>query len=514
MLQQHSSSTCRSKVSSGNIFNYSKADWLGLEDSFLDADFSHCYSLPDVNSMWRCIKEIILQGCHQFIPKAHTKKSHLPRWFTPAIRHSLNKVRTLRRRVLASHYPSSLVSKLHKMESSLQSQICATKKAYEFDLIKNSLHNKRKLFKQIKSFTKNVSLPPRVNWNHLSSSDPMEKCELFNRFFNLVFVNSSYSLPDLSCLPIPSHQLNLISFTESDVWTVLASLDPDKANGLDNIGPRLLKQCATPLAAPLSILFNECISQGFVPDDWKIHRMVPVFKSGDKTDVTNYRPISLLSSTSKVLESLIFQKIIDFIRPQISLHQFGFLSNRSCLHKLLMLLYSIVSALDRKYQTDVIFLDIRKAFDTVCHKQLLFKLSLIGISGPLWSWFQSYLSNRSHMVRVDGWESNCLPVRSGVPQGSILGPLLFLVYINDMAPTVTFSKMQLYADDTQCIKDIHSRSDSDLLQDDLDQLSNWSSIREMDFNTDKCVSMSFGKAVHHSTYIYPEQICSQICHGT
>lgn len=234
--------------------------------------------------------------------------------------------------------------------------------------------------------------------------------------------------------------------------------------------------------------------------EWKSHLMVPVFKSGDKANVTNYRPISLLCTVSKVLERLIYQNIIEYIRPLLSPHQFGFLENRSCVHKLLSLLNDVTNSLDLKYQTDVVFLDLRKAFDTVCHQELLFKMLNLGISGPLWRWFCDYLSNRVHQVRLNGAVSSVLHVKSGVPQGSILGPLLFLIYINDMVPTVTFSRILLYADDSECFKAIHSNLDCDLLQQDLNSLVNWSSEWNMTFNASKCVHMRFGSVIPDSGY--------------
>ena len=156
-------------------------------------------------------------------------------------------------------------------------------------------------------------------------------------------------------------------------YYVLVSLNPNKAMGVDCIGPKVLKTCAIALYLPIHHLFSLCISQHKFPEEWNIHRITPIFKSGDKSNVKNYRPISLLCCISKVLERIIYDKIIDFISVSISKGQFGFLPNRSCVQQLLLFVNSIHNSLESKTQTDVIYLDFKKAFDSVPHGELLFK---------------------------------------------------------------------------------------------------------------------------------------------
>ena len=178
-----------------------------------------------------------------------------------------------------------------------------------------------------------------------------------------------------------------------------------------------------------SLTVNICLSTGSLPEEWKIYtrsyQLIP--KKGGLTLIKNYRPISLLCMLSKILERIVYNHIIDFIRPQLSTNQFGFLKGRSCLSQLLTSYSEIVEALNAGESCDVIYLDFAKAFDKVSHKQLLFKLWRLGITGNVWKWFECYLSNRSHYVCLEGTNSSSLSVLSGVPQGSILGPLLFLV---------------------------------------------------------------------------------------
>jgi len=215
-----------------------------------------------------------------------------------------------------------------------------------------------------------------------------------------------------------------IDISIEEVFNALINLEPNKASGLDNIGPSILKNSASVLSAPLHYLFSVSLSRGIILNEWKIHTIIPVFKSGDKSSVKNYRPISLLNHVSKVLEHLVYNKVIGHLSNHISNCQFGFQQHKSTLQQLLVYFNDIIAS---KSETDAIYLDISKAFDSVSHNKLLNKIWSIGVTKPLWSWFKSYLTGRYQCVRINNCLSELLPVLSGVPQGSILGPLLFIM---------------------------------------------------------------------------------------
>ena len=198
--------------------------------------------------------------------------------------------------------------------------------------------------------------------------------------------------------------------------------------------------------------------------------------------------------------------IIDFVVSKIHSCQFGFLKGRSCVHKLLTSLSLIVDSLDKHHSADAIFLDIRKAFDTVNHNKLLKKLHTLGFTGGSLRWFEAYLTDRYHRVKINGHISSDLQVWSGVPQGSIIGPILFLVYVNDMFPHVSSSNLMMFADDSECIKEISSPYDQLLIQEDLDQLETWCSDWDMSFNVRKCVHLHFGSPDEHSYSLYQSEI--------
>ena len=314
-----------------------------------------------------------------------------------------------------------------------------------------------------------------------------------NKFFNSTFSNSCFKLPPISELPTPSAQLHEISFDSLEVYEVLCKLDITKAMGIDNLHPHLLKLCTPTIYEPVTSLFNSIIKTQLIPEEWKIHKIIPVPKNADPTLVQNYRPISLLCVLSKVLEKLIYNKIIDFIKPQITSQQFGFLKHRSCLTQLLSSYSEVVDFLNSGDSCSVVYLDLAKAFDKVPHNELLYKLWITGITGNLWKWFRNYLSNRSHFVQFDSSCSDHLPVLSGVPQGSILGPLLFILYINDMPSAITSSSIYIFADDTKLIKRSSVQSDLSSLQTDLDNILKWCNKWCLSLNASKCVHVKFGR---------------------
>ena len=332
-------------------------------------------------------------------------------------------------------------------------------------------------------------------------TEPFDIATAFNNYFHSVFTHSSYQIPPIDHLPVSSTQISSLKIDESEVFNALVTINPRKSSGTDDINNTILVECADILTGPLRNLFQLSLDTATLPNEWKVHKIVPIPKNNDVTKVVNYRPISLLCVTSKLLESIIFTKIIGFIRRQLSKRQFGFLKRRSCLTQLLKSYYEISLVLDRGCPVDAIFLDFAKAFDSVPHNELLLKLWRFGIHGPLWLWFKAYLTNRWQYVEIDGCRSNQLSVISGVPQGSILGPLLFLIYINDLPDHIHHSSMYLFADDTKFLSAVSDYS-IDNLQRDMNDVSTWCTVWKLQINVSKSVSVrfSFGHPTHDLHY--------------
>ena len=231
-----------------------------------------------------------------------------------------------------------------------------------------------------------------------------------------------------------------------------------------------------------------------VPSVLKDANVIPLYKRGDKSAAKNYRPISLTSVVSKVMERIVRQHLYDHLSTNclVSNVQHGFRPGRSCESQLLDAVHVWNKSMDNRKSVDVLFLDISKAFDKVPHVYLLEKLKMVGIDGSLLSWIRDYLTNRRQRCIIEGCVSGWLPVTSGVPQGTILGPLLFLLYINDIAYNLT-SKVALFADDCVLSREVQTREDQLELQNDLTKLILWSNRWQMTFNPGNVRSWSLGE---------------------
>ena len=310
-------------------------------------------------------------------------------------------------------------------------------------------------------------------------------------------------LPDI----VDQRSLEQIVISESDVLDILKTLDPTKAVGHDLVGPRLLKEAPNELSAPLCKLFNLSLNQKIFPTQWKRANVVPIFKKDDPQKVNNYRPISLLPVISKVFERCVYKYLHNFIRENqlLTQHQSGFREGDSTINQLLYLTHEFSKALDEGKEIRVVFFDISKAFDRVWHKGLLYKIEQFGIKGDLLEWIKSYLFQRKQRVVINGKESAYIEINAGVPQGSILGPLFFLIFINDIVLDIGCA-IKLFADDTSIYLIIDHPNNAALeLNENLEKVNNWSKQWLVKFNPRKTESLLISRkqnnpVIHPSLY--------------
>ena len=257
--------------------------------------------------------------------------------------------------------------------------------------------------------------------------------------------------------------------------------------------PRVLKELADVLAYPLTIMFKKSLETGELPSQWLQAIITPIFKKGSKASAENYRPVSLTCILCKILEKIIVRQIIEHIKDNQlgSLRQHGFTSGKSTTTNLLEVMNIWTEALMHNIPVDVLYLDYRKAFDCVPHQRLLNQVRSFGITGDACRWLEAFLSNRKQKVRVNGSESNWAPVLSGIPQGSILGPILFSLFVNDL-PNEVASLISLFADDTKLYIPITSDDSTMQLQEDLWKLETWATMMQMKFHPLKCKVLVLG----------------------
>ena len=283
--------------------------------------------------------------------------------------------------------------------------------------------------------------------------------------------------------------------SDEQILSLLSSLNARKATGADGISAKMLKLTGSSIVNSLVKLFNLSLKSGIFPSDWKFARVVPIPKGGNHQSPSNYRPISILPIISKLLQkhvhNLLFQHLSN--NCPLSPNQWGFTEGKSTTTALLSFTHECQEALDNRGEVCSVFFDLCKAFDSVPHQPLLHKLFHLQVNPFLLRWIQNYLSSRTQSVVLSGAQSNRLPVVSGVPQGSVLGPLLFLVYIDGVSNSVLHSKLAMYADDIALYKIIRNPSDYTYLQRDITSLCSWISTNYLTLNLANCCYMVFSK---------------------
>ena len=323
------------------------------------------------------------------------------------------------------------------------------------------------------------------------------KADCFNKFFVSVFSEDNGIMPRF-VVPnlLPGVFVDSVVFSEMSVAKAISGMKSSGSTGSDNIPSVLLKQCVDVVSLPLSTLFTSCFQSEQLPNDFRYANVVPVFKkSGSSSSPNNYRPISLTSSTGKVMETCVKDVLLEYLISNnlLSTHQHGFLPKKSTLSELLECINDWLSSLDNNELVDVIYIDLKKAFDSVVHSKLLKKCEKYGIVGKLLTYIRLFLSDRWQRVKVGESFSKWERVTSGVPQGSVLGPLLFLIYINDMPDILNLCKAKLYADDSK----IYRAGPRTLprvagIQRDLTTFEIWCSSWQLNVNASKCSVLKIG----------------------
>ena len=362
----------------------------------------------------------------------------------------------------------------------------------------------KKFWSYIKSQKKdNVGIPPlRDCTTDALVTDSKAKAEILSRQYQSVFTKENLvDIPQQTSEPVAS--MDKIWITDSGITKLLKSINTKKACGPDCVPSRILKETAIHIGPVLAFIFQQSLDTGELPSDWLTANISAIHKKGDRSMASNYRPVSLTSVTCKILEHVVFTNIMSHLDQfnVLSNIQHGFRAKHSCETQLTLTVNDLAQSLDSKKVTDMLILDFSKAFDTVPHKRLLGKLEHCGVDRDTHKWISSWLTHRTQRVVVDGDASDAVPVQSGVPQGTVLGPLMFLIYINDIGDSVN-SKIRLFADDCVLYRQIDTQADHNKLQADLQKLNEWAEQWQMNFNASKCFVMSIGTVRNKKCFDY------------
>ena len=343
---------------------------------------------------------------------------------------------------------------------------------------------------------------------------PSIKAKLFNEQFTSVF---SKPIDKHFDFPVDFPKMPDININVNGVLKLLKSVNPHKATGPDGIPPYLIKELAQELAPIFRILFQASVDQGTIPQDWKKAYIIPIYKKSDPLKAENYRPVSLTPVPCKLLEHIIHSNIMKHLdKHNILCHnQHGFRKGKSCETQLIGIVDDLASSLNNNEQTDLIFLDFSKAFDKVNHSTLLKKALHYGIDHSVLFWLESFLSGRTQQVQLEGTLSDPSDVLSGVPQGTVLGPLLFLIYINDLPQFVSEgTNVRLFADDSALYRKIKTPNDHLILQRDLDSLVEWENRNCMEFHPGKCELLRISTKREHNISKFNYSIHNTVIEAT
>ena len=487
------------------MFDYFKADYSVVRQRLKNMTGFCTSATEDVETAWTDFKSVLLDVRDQCIKRKQVKNRKKSSWVTKDV------IRGIRAKAKAwKKYRSSdrnlQLYEQYKVKLGLAKRaITEAKKKFEADLALKAKKNSKTFFAYVNSKKKvqNSIGPVKDELGSLVSDD--RRCaDIFNRYFSSVFTQENCNLvPDPNRLyqGDKKDELSCVAINEEIVERKLSELNVNKSPGSDGLHPKFLFEIRKEISKPLARIYNLSVLQGKVPTDWKYAEVTPIFKKGSKSDVKNYRPISLTSVLCKVLESIIKDSMVNHLQKYklIRDSQHGFMKGRSCLTNLLDFFEEVTVQLDIGNPVDIIYLDFAKAFDKVPHRRLIKKIAAHGIGGKLLNWTEDWLNDRTQCVKINGTLSKVETVLSGVPQGSVLGPLLFTIYINDIDETVV-SKLVKFADDSKLCKGVNEEEDVNQLRSDMNKLFKWSVDWQMLFNVDKCAVIHVGKNNKHNKY--------------
>ena len=491
--------TAHQKCYSRLIWRYNFGDFNKLNNNLINAPWSTMETFDEIDDYVHFFNTLFLNTCKEHIPtKLVTIRPNDEPWMHNSVRRALRRRNRAFRRWKRNRTEENYAAYQHTRNIFENSKTTAMNNYYtslSTTLTNPSTNSKEywRLVKQLYGCKIKNSIPPLTVNNQIYSSAE-EKCKIFNDYFT-----NKAKLPDtMPSLPqqrrLTNSSLYSLSFSESEVLKVLKGLDIAKATGPDGISNRLLKLTADSICRPLCTIFNKCMEHGKFPTLWKKAHVSPIFKANDRQNHTNYRPISLLSNIGKILERLVFMKLYDYCKSHglLTWRNSAYKKHDSTINQLIYITHKIYDALDNGRDVCFVSLDSSAAFDRVWHDGLIFKLKEIGITGLLLDWFRNYLTDRYQRVVIEGKQSDWTQIKSGVPQGSILGPLLFLIYTNDIVDKIE-SDILLFADDTCLLEPLTNQTSMHKINRDLDRLDKWATQWLVKFNPSKTKYLIFSK---------------------
>lgn len=488
-----------SKKLSYKTFQFKKANYDIINNRINSIDWANNFMHLDSNAMvtllYKDLNKII---CENVNSKLINKK--FPIWFSPATKRLLKTKIKLHKKWKKYRNNNDYVS-FSSVRKQLKKHIDLDYKNYVSQTEQNLELNTKSFWSFVSNKNKSQKIPSTMSYQGQEINTNQGICDGFSQFFSSVFIPNTLET-NISVTPNTVDIFSINCITREQISGHLNKLDISKSCGPDNIPAIFIKLCASSLTDPLYFIYNKSLKEGIFPDEWKLANVVPIFKGGNKGVIENYRGVSLLCIFGKVFEAIITEELFFMAKNKISVNQHGFYRGRSTTTALLPLVQTVLESMSEHRQVDAVYTDFSKAFDRVHHCTLLIRLENFGVHGNLLRWIQSYLGNRTQVVKLNNTVSREVKVTSGVPQGSHLGPLLFLIFINEIGNCFQHCMYSLYADDLKLFAVIETPIQQILVQEDLNRLSNFCSSLRLSLNINKCCSITFSrsKQIHKSEY--------------
>lgn len=480
-------------------FNFKKANFPSLYEDLANVDWNFLDQCTDVNLALDLFYSKIYDIFAIHVPKKLTSSGNYPSWFNGQIIRDLKQKHKAWKKYKSSGAQADLEI-FKRLRTNIKLSTEQARKAYILNIEENISRNPNNFWTYINSLKNNTSIPSSLNYENQIINTPQEIVDSFASFFSKSF--TEYPV-DIHSGPSTQNinSINITSVTHDEVIKSIKKLKPKMTMGLDSVPAFLIRDCSAVFALPLTIIFNLIFKTSYFPDKWKTSRICPVFKKGDKTDLINYRPITIICNFGKVFEIYLHSILSIHVSGMLTDQQHGFMTGRSTITNLVCKTQFICENLDLGSQVDVIYTDFSKAFDKLDHALLLNKCEKFGLSSSLIKLLASYLHNRSQLVQYRGFQSKTFLQLSGVPQGSVLGPLLFNMFVNDIVDNIDVGHL-LYADDLKIFCQISTENDCVLLQKNLDNINAWCTVNNLDLNVSKCNVMSFSRSQNLLKYNY------------
>ncbi|PNF28673.1 hypothetical protein B7P43_G08234 [Cryptotermes secundus] len=452
-----------------------------LYNTLSACDWSGVYGATSADDAVASLNASVQAAMEDAIPRCPTRKSKFPFWYSSSLRYYIGKKNYFHccfKKKQTDYYYDKFISYRKLVKRTIKTDRLQWLKSIDNDL-KSQPHH---LWKYVSSFRKHTLGYIQLQVYGLHLDEPTVVAYTFEKHFQSLY--DTHCPIDLPPLSQPTEFLTLASISDADVNKAIKRLKPSKSVGPGDIPGFVIKGCSAIFIPVLRHIFNLSLPQQQFPTSWKEATIVPVFKRGNPACVSNYRPSTLLNNISKLLEFIIHHHISHYIKLHPNQH--GFTKSKSTAINLVSFLDIMTPVVCSQCQADAVYFDFSSAFDLVPHTLLLHKLSSLEFSDGYLNWLDSYLANRRSRVRVSDALSRPLRITFGVPQGSVLGPLLFNVFINDLCNSIRHSHFLFFADDLKIFHIIDTSQDCLLLQNDIHHVSDWCSANSMSININLC----------------------------